>query len=330
MGIHRVPKRLANGETRIYHYAWRGGPRITAKPDSRAFLAEYVRLTHGRKDAIQTGTLAELVVSFQNSVEYAKLKPRTKKDYEDHFPHILEQFADLPIPALEERGIRAVIKDWHEGMAAAPRRADMRLSALSRVLSFAVDREIIDINKALGISKLSHGTRRDIIWTGEQLDKYVHSAPEPLAQAVMLGLWTGQRQGDLLTLPWSSYDGRVISLKQNKGGKRVRVRVSDELKSMLDAMPKKAITILTNEAGRSWGSGFGGHFRRWQGKLDIKGVTYHDLRGTFITVAYANGYSISEIARATGHTEKHCERIINDHYLAADLTINVNEYRTKM
>jgi hypothetical protein len=27
-GIHRVRKRLATGQVRIYHYAWRGGPRL--------------------------------------------------------------------------------------------------------------------------------------------------------------------------------------------------------------------------------------------------------------------------------------------------------------
>jgi hypothetical protein len=35
----------------------------------------------------------------------------------------------------------------------------------------------------------------------------------------MLALWTGQRQGDLLPLPWSAYDGRFIRLRQRKGRK---------------------------------------------------------------------------------------------------------------
>jgi hypothetical protein len=41
----------------------------------------------------------------------------------------------------------------------------------------------------------------------------------------MLALWTGQRQGDLLRLPWSGYDGSVIRLKQGKTGARVTVPV---------------------------------------------------------------------------------------------------------
>jgi hypothetical protein len=34
---------------------------------------------------------------------------------------------------------------------------------------------------------------------------------------LLIGLWTGQREGDNLRLKWSAYNGQVISLKQRKG-----------------------------------------------------------------------------------------------------------------
>lgn len=330
VGIHKVRKRLADGSVREYYYAWRGGPRIDAQPNSRAFLTEYTRLTQGRDDAIRTNTLAEIVIAFQNSEEFRKLKPRTQSDYADHIGHILAAFADLPIPALEERGMRKVFTDWRDSMAATPRRADMRISALSRMLNYAIDQEIIAVNKAQGIGKLSDGTRRDVIWTPEQLDRFIGNAPQCLSEAVQLALWTGQRQGDLLALTWNAWDGRIISLRQAKGGKRVRIVANEPLKAMLDAMPRKAVTILTNGRGLPWGSGFGGYFRKWQNRLGVTGVTFHDLRGTFITNAYEEGYSIKQISEASGHSERDADRIIRDHYLAADLTMGVNEYRTKM
>jgi len=330
MGIHKVNKRLSDGSIGVYYYAWRGGPRIKSNPDTREFLAEFVHLTHDRSDAVKTGTLAELIEDFKKSSDFTNLAERTQQDYHGHFPHILAKFADMQISWLEERGFRAAVKDWQEGMASAPRRADMRLSAFKRIISFAVDKEILTVNKLAGIKNIHSGTRRDEIWTGEQLDTFVSQAPVQLARAVMLALWTGQRPDDVLSLLWSNYDGNIISLKQKKTGKRVRVTASEELKEMLDTMPRTAVNILTTGAGIPWGSGFGGYFRKWQKKLEITGVTFNDLRGTFVTVSYAKGYSIKDIAKATGHEERFCERIINDHYLAADLTLNVNEYRTKM
>ena len=37
-----------------------------------------------------------------------------------------------------------------------------------------------------------------------------------MQRALILGLHTGQRQGDLLRLPWSGYDGVRITLRQGK------------------------------------------------------------------------------------------------------------------
>jgi len=44
----------------------------------------------------------------------------------------------------------------------------------------------------------------------------------------------GQRQGDLLTLPWSAYDGQWIRLRQGKTGRRVNVPVTRRLRTILD------------------------------------------------------------------------------------------------
>ena len=48
-------------------------------------------------------------------------------------------------------------------------------------------------------------------------------ASEPLWLAMIFALWTGQRRGHLLRLPWSAYDGQMIRLKQWKTGARVNI-----------------------------------------------------------------------------------------------------------
>jgi integrase len=42
----------------------------------------------------------------------------------------------------------------------------------------------------------------------------------PSRLPLLLALWTGQRQGELLKLPWSAYDGAYIRLRQSKTGVR--------------------------------------------------------------------------------------------------------------
>ena len=58
-----------------------------------------------------------------------------------------------------------------------------------------------------------------------------------MALALMLGLWTGQRQGDLLRLTWKAYDGQFIRLRQSKTDVHVTVPVGKPLKAILDTTP---------------------------------------------------------------------------------------------
>jgi hypothetical protein len=68
--------------------------------------------------------------------------------------------------------------------------------------------------------------------------------------ALLLALWTGQRQGDLLRLPWSAYNGTHIRLRQSKGGARVVIPVGAPLKAALDATPKRSTIMLTTSDGK--------------------------------------------------------------------------------
>jgi integrase len=74
-------------------------------------------------------------------------------------------------------------------------------------------------------------------------------ASKELKLALMLALWTGQRQGDLLALPWSAYDSTTIKLKQSKSSKSVAIKVGFPLKEPLDKTPRRSTLILTNQRG---------------------------------------------------------------------------------
>ena len=78
----------------------------------------------------------------------------------------------------------------------------------------------------------------------------MHSAPEQLKLALILPLWTGQRQGDRLRLPWSAYDGSRIRLMQRKTGIRASIKVGVPLKQALDATKRQGPMILENSDGR--------------------------------------------------------------------------------
>src|SRR5262249_13904212 len=121
---------------------------------------------------------------------------------------------------------------------------------------------------------------------------------------LLLALWTGQRQRDLLRLPWSACDGTHIRLRQSKTGAHVVIPVGVPLKAMLDVTPKRSTMILTNpHAGQPWTSeAFASAWTRACKRAGITGLTFNDLRGTAVTRLALAECTEAEIASITGHS----------------------------
>jgi len=135
----------------------------------------------------------------------------------------------------------------------------------------------------------------------------------------LLALWTGQRQGDLLRLPWSAYDGTHIRLKQSKTGCRVAIPVGAPLKTALDTAAKRSTIILTTVDGKPWTpDGFRASWRKACAKAGIVGVTFNDLRGTAVTRLALAECTEAEIATITGHSLRDVRSILDAHYLCRD------------
>ena len=230
------------------------------------------------------------------------------------------KFGDFPLSAMPDVRTRGIFKDWRDELAKSSRRqADYAWTVLARVLSWAKDRGEITVNPCEKGGRLYHGTRVENVWTADDEAGFLKRAPEHLHLPLMLALWTGQRQGDLLRLPWSAYDGTHIRLKQSKTKERVMVRVGAPLKAMLDTTKKKSTLMLVNSEGKPWtADGFRSSWRKACAAAGVVGVTFNDLRGTAVTRLAIQGATVPEIASITGHSLEDVEAILDAHYLNRD------------
>jgi integrase len=318
VGVHKVKAKRANGDEVTYYYAWRGGPRMKSKPNTHAFNLEFARLTKERPREDKSHTMGWLVEQYLKSADFQKLRPSTKRDYERIADVIRAQFGTLPLGAVEAKGARRLFMDWRDTMRSTPRSADLTMAVLARVISWAKNRELVIRNPLERIGKLHSSDRRDAIWMPAQLEKLMNGGRPHIVNVVKLALWTMQRQGDVLTMPTLAYDGGRLWITQGKTGARVRVKPADEIVPLLDeAKAKQRQRILVNSAGDQWtSSGFRASWRSEMKRLEISGVTFHDLRGTGISYAYAMGADVEQIAEISGHSKSECEAIIRRHYLA--------------
>lgn len=147
-------------------------------------------------------------------------------------------------------------------------------------------------------------------------------APAEIELALVLALWTGQRQGDLLRLPWSAYDGSHIRLRQSKTGRRMTLPVGQPLKVLLDLTERRSPLVLTNTFGRPWTSdGFRTSWGRACDKAAVTGLTFHDLRGSAVVRLALAEATVPQIATFTGHALRDVEAILDAHYLGRDVKL---------
>jgi integrase len=154
-----------------------------------------------------------------------------------------------------------------------------------------------------------------------------------MQRALIIGLHTGQREGDLLRLSWSSYDGSSIKLRQGKArrggspGPLVEIPCTAALRKMLDQIDRVSPLILTTKTGQSFKKRY--FARLWDLAMERAGLRqvqlpgldkpvdlhFHDLRGTAVTLLSEAGCTPQQIATITGHSLKTVHLIL-ERYLA--------------
>jgi integrase len=329
-GINSRRKKLADGSFKTYYWAWKGGPPLRGEPGSPEFIASYHEAV-AKKITPPRGTLLSLLQRYQASEDFRLLADSTRRSYIPLILRIEKAIGDFPLSALTDRRTRGVFLGWRDKIAAVSgrRQADYAWTVLARVLSWSLNRGLIGSNPCERGGRLYRGgVRTDKIWTVTDEAAFLERAPSHLHLPLLLALWTGQRQGDLLRLAWSGYDGTHIRLRQSKTGARVVIRVGKPLKAALDVAPRRSTIILTNRDGKPWTSdGFRASWRKACKAVGVVGVTFHDLRGTAVTRLALANCTEAEIATLTGLSLRSVRSILDAHYLHRDLALGDSAIR---
>ncbi len=154
---------------------------------------------------LKPSTLQTIVDGYLDSQDFLKLAERTQRDYRKHARTIVAAFGDMPLDvflAESEDQLRGLFLGWRDKLAkTSKRQADHAWSVLSAVLSWSRKHGFVKINPCRGadVEKLYDGNRADKIWNDDWITAFYNVASEELALAMALALWTGQRQGDLLS-----------------------------------------------------------------------------------------------------------------------------------
>jgi len=329
--IKRVKKRLADGSIKYFYYHQKTGRRIKGEPGTLEFQASYEEASKRAKEEAEL--FKHIIAEYFGSIAFRKLGDRTKRDYMGHRKHIEATWAQTPIAILADKRVKRMFMQWHADLVGkiGARQGDLVLATTSRILSYAVQASILEVNHVLGLDKAYKADRSDAIWTIEDVTACMEVANRQMKLALILALHLGRRAGDLITLTWADYDGEHIAVTNRKGGRKIKfkARCTQMLRETLDAakralsrIPHKDEPILTTVEGLPWvESHFSTKFSATKNHAGLTHLHFHDLRGTAITVLAENGCTNAEIAAISGHSMKHIEKII-DTYMARTRALN--------
>lgn len=325
-GVFKLDKRLKNGRLKTYYYVRHvgalnplpGEEDLPFYPGSEAFMRAYQALNEAPRRARTAGTLQQIIDGYQKSSAFAKLAQRTKADYLGHLDKIAvakltkngPEFATYPLDAVESPKIRKLLLDWRDTLAKrSPRQADATLGVLRIILEWARDRGMIAHNHATRPKKVYKADRSTKLWLPEHIEAFRKVAKPELVLALEVALWTGQRQADVLTVPWKAYQDGRLRFVQGKRKRQVDMPVYSHLRAILDALPRRGDDepILTTSKGVSWTVKprpvfFQHSWRQATLSAGLDGLHFHDIRGTTCTMLSDAGCTPSEIASMLGWT----------------------------
>jgi len=125
-----IAKVTAKGRT--YYYAWRGGPRLTGKPNSPEFIAGFYDAVASRRTT-DADKMRGLVSSYRASAAYAGLAETTRRVWQRWLDRIVERFGEYPVTQFDRPDrIRPIIRKWRDTWSDRPRSADYAIQVLSR------------------------------------------------------------------------------------------------------------------------------------------------------------------------------------------------------
>jgi integrase len=289
---------------------------LTGTPWGEDFMRVYAAALEGVKalqrdiGAARTtpGSFNSLCVSYYRSPEFRGLKASTQATRRNIVERFRNEHGEKPLRRLERKHIKEIIG----AKADTPGAANNLLKVLRLLLSYAVDAGMLAANPAIGVRGYKLSGDGHHTWTEAEVAQFeaFHPVGTPARLAFALMLYTAARVGDVARLGWQDVKAERITMRQEKTGQPLALKMHPELVRTLASAPKTNLTFLVGPRGAPYtGKYLSLWFARQCHRAGLPQCTAHGLRKTAATRLSNAGASVDHIRALTGHkTTKEVER----------------------
>ncbi|HIE68842.1 MAG TPA: hypothetical protein EYP98_01055 [Planctomycetes bacterium] len=326
------------GRPYFYYHPGRGtssaGKPVRLPDDPRLpdFWEKYRRVAGLTEEREHPKSFNALIADYRKSPEFVQLADSTRSDYERYLNTIKTKWGDLQVRGVQPAHVLKLRDKYRETRAAA----NALIRVLSSLLSWSIPRGYRSDNPCQHVPKLKIGDGYEP-WSWDMIELLREHAPGWMWQAAALALYTGQRQGDVLSMPWSAIKNGLIAVRQEKTGKPLVIPAHQDLLRVLETMKRSGVCILSSTRGTPWTKD---GFKTSWGKalrppaqhgpvlprphplwfIRRAGLVFHGLRKSAVVMLLEAGATEAEVSAITGQSLQmvaHYAKQVNKHRLAA-------------
>jgi hypothetical protein len=284
-----------------------GDDLLKAAIEAQRLNAEVEKVRRGADipSGPQRGSIAHVIQIYRADDSFTRLRPKTRKGYEKILREIERKAGTAMIAAITRKGLKATYRALKpRGLHIAA--AHMRIWSI--LMGVALDEGIRKAEFGNPASKLKITTppARRRHPTFAEVTRFCEVAEaegrRSLKLAALLAFELNQREGDVLSLARSAYDGERVTVRQEKTGTLVRVLATGELRDALEAIEHDHATFVISEAtGLPYKEDYFRHEFRRIANLAALDFQFRDLRRGGLTETADAGATLIQLHATSGH-----------------------------
>ena len=134
----------------------------------------------------------------------------------------------------------------------APATVNREVACLKRMFNLAIEWEIASDNPVKGVKLFPEPKRSFRWWNEEEIRKFLNVSDDKIRAITLIGLNTGMRIGEMLSLRWSNidFDNNYITIEESKGNTYRKVKMNSIVKEVLKDINTRNEFIFTNYNGK--------------------------------------------------------------------------------
>jgi integrase len=293
---------------RAVWYIRRNGKRVRIRAEygTAEFNAEYqAALTStpqaGKEAQAAAGTLAWLIERYRETAAWQGLSLATRRQREPFLKTVLDAAGGRPIAAVTA----SVVKAGRDRRAQTPAQARHFLETLRALFRWAHEAQLVKTDPTADVKLPKKDKEGYRPWTEDDVAAYQKRWPIGTRQRIWLDLllYTGLRRGDAVRLGRQHVRDGIATIKTEKTGTEVTLRILPELAKTLAAGPCGDLAFIAGARGEPMAKkSFSNEFQKACRAAGVPGSA-HGVRKIAATRAANNGATVAQLQAIFGWTD---------------------------